>query len=733
MSAHGTDERQDRGQREAYERYLRGMDASMRQKVALTAAHLLCVGKVADMGMGSGAGSEALAALYPELQVVGVDLDATMVDLAREKYRRSNLTFEKGDIAERVFENESLDGIFDSSVLHHVTSYGGYAYENARRALQNQVQALKPHGVLVVRDFLAPEAREVTLDVPTTDGDETDNPRSCSTAALMRLFAREFRSLHATPGCDVREEKSPEAGWARFRMSLRIATEFVLRKDYRQDWEMEIKEEYTYFSQAEFESIFGGEGLRVLASTPLRNPWIVKNRFENKFRIADAETGAPLEWPSTNYLIAGERVRPGEGVRFAEMGSAAPIGFLKMTHYRSSKDGLVRDLVRRPHMTFDVIPHFSHDGDLFVIARMSYPRPILASERASRAIDESQRPHYVTEPLSVIAEDKPLGQTVEEMLNARAKITTGQIRAFREGSTYYPSPGGSQEEVRSVFVEVEPRFVEEELPNASGVSTTGRIRAIEAEQVLRAAQVGGLPDARLELNVYDLFLRLGRAPGPWIGETITLREAAPPRETTTLATLHQRPPRRHFAPVPASESTKFLTLMAGLFEEHDASGRVIATANREYVLPSNLGTNTMACALLLRAKDQVWIGVDDDDLPAAQCFVGNSELLVAPAWRLPKEIAKTSEARAWIAARAVVEYGVSTGAVYELGGRYHPSTGMSPELVFPVAIEVTDAASAKGLVWFPLRDAVGNAVKQVADGHLRVVALRAAHALGLFG
>ena len=64
---------QDRGDDSAYERYLRAMDASMKQKVALTAAHLLCRGRVADMGMGSGGGSRALAALYPELEVIGVD------------------------------------------------------------------------------------------------------------------------------------------------------------------------------------------------------------------------------------------------------------------------------------------------------------------------------------------------------------------------------------------------------------------------------------------------------------------------------------------------------------------------------------------------------------------------------------------------------------------------------------------------------------------------------------
>lgn len=57
---------QHRGDRNAYRRYLAGMDASMRQKVALTAAHLLSESTVADMGMGSGSGSHTLAALYPD-------------------------------------------------------------------------------------------------------------------------------------------------------------------------------------------------------------------------------------------------------------------------------------------------------------------------------------------------------------------------------------------------------------------------------------------------------------------------------------------------------------------------------------------------------------------------------------------------------------------------------------------------------------------------------------------
>jgi ubiquinone/menaquinone biosynthesis C-methylase UbiE len=123
-----------RGARDAYQRYLAGMDASMRQKVALTAAHLLCRGRVADMGMGSGAGSQALAALYPQLEVVGVDVDPTMVALARERYALPNLSFVVGDVATQVFDDATLDGVFDSSVLHHVTTRTPHAPSPCRPA-----------------------------------------------------------------------------------------------------------------------------------------------------------------------------------------------------------------------------------------------------------------------------------------------------------------------------------------------------------------------------------------------------------------------------------------------------------------------------------------------------------------------------------------------------------------------------------------------------------------------
>jgi SAM-dependent methyltransferase len=729
-----TYDEQARGERAAYERYLAGMDASMRQKVALTAAHLLCEGRIADMGMGSGQGSHALAALYPRLEVVGVDIDSTMVALAREQYRLPNLSFVAGDIARPVFPEAAVDGIFDSSVLHHVTSFGGYRHENAAEALEEQVRQLRPRGVLVVRDFLDPGAAPVWLDVPANDGDEGKAPATCSTAALLERFAGEFKSLDPRPGFPLARDEDaahlpPVApGWRRYGLSHKHAVEFVLRKDYRRDWVSEVKEEYTYFTQAEFEALFARLGLRMLASTPVRNPWIVRHRFAGRFVLRD-RAGQVLEAPATNYVIVGEKVPAGEGVAFRAGAAAAPRGFLRMEHHRHRATGQVFDLAARPHPTLDIIPFFAWDDRLYVLARTSYPRPILAG---AAAIDGARPPGYVAEPLSVVQSELPIGQTLEAALTRAAGIAPEDIRRTIAGTTYYPSPGGLMEEVRSVLVEIAPAFASKEGGSGSGFSTSGHVRPIEACQLLRAAQVGGLPDARLELNVYELLLRLQSPRGPWIGEALKIVTPVPGLAVTPIEELLARPGRRAF--VRSDQSAGFLQLGATTFEELDGQGRVLASQVLEHVAPVRLGTSTIAVALLARAGDEVVMALDEDDLPAAQGFRGNSDLFVAPAWRLPREITNASAGRGWVAARVAGEYGVTVGETWDLGGAYRPSPGLTPETVFPLALEVTAvdgvAAGHRRLCWAPLRGLVARRA-ELPDGHLRVLLLRAAHALGL--
>ncbi|MBL4683784.1 MAG: class I SAM-dependent methyltransferase [Nannocystaceae bacterium] len=714
------------------------MDASMQQKVALTAAHLLCMGKMADMGMGSGTGSFSLAALYPGLSVVGVDVSEEMVAIARQRYTLPNLSFVVGDIATPVFEPGTLDGILDSSVLHHVTTFTDYDHQAAAAALAVQAKALKPGGVLIVRDFLAPAtAQDATwLDVPTDDGqddgqDSGGQPTTCSTAALLERFALEFRPLSAAPGLPlarVAEGEGPPlaAGRRRYRLTRRVAVEFILRKDYRRDWDTEIKEEYTYFDQDQFERQFATLGLRTLASTPIRNPWILANRYVDKFSWWSTE-GAALELPATNYVIVGERVGPGQGVAWRHH-PCEPIGFLKLEHFRHRQSGAVRDLVRRPHLTVDAVPWFEQDDDIRVLARMSYPRPLLTLGDGD-SLDGSRAPGWLTEPLTVIADDKPFAQTLEDALVQRVGIPAESIRRFEPGVTYYPSPGGIQEEVRSMFVEIEPIFTRVELPNSSGFSTSGRVGAIEARQLLRAAQVGGLPDARLEMGVYELLRRRRRSVGPWIGAAINATACTSALPLADPCELAQRPHRRVFARV--DQGAGFLQLKSVTIEELDGESRRLNQRQLEYVVPGPLSTRTASVALLAVVNGRALIGVVDDDLPAAQCIGGHSEILVLPAWRLPRSITSTTPARAWLAQRLTSQYGLQLGQVWELGGRYHPSPGSTPEVVHPMAWEVvagTDAAD--GLHWIAIEELLPHAALLV-DGHLRIAVYRLAHALGL--
>ena len=79
------------------------------------------------------------------------------------------------------------------------------------------------------------------LDLPDDDGDQSDDPARCSTAALYRRFSGEFRKLADKPGfeLDPAGEGSAEAGFVRFRTTRKLATEFLLRKDYRADFMLE--------------------------------------------------------------------------------------------------------------------------------------------------------------------------------------------------------------------------------------------------------------------------------------------------------------------------------------------------------------------------------------------------------------------------------------------------------------------------------------------------------------
>src|SRR4030095_14011594 len=80
-------------------------------------------------------------------------------------------------------------------------------------------------------------------------------------------------------------------------------------------------------------------------------------------------------------------------------------------------------------------------------------------------------------------------------------------------------------------------------PNYTSFRSAGTVRELDALQVLRASHVGGMFDARLEINIYHLLERLGRGAGPWIGAPIKL--SSQPGENLPATTFDRLVLDRH--------------------------------------------------------------------------------------------------------------------------------------------------------------------------------------------
>lgn len=728
-------EKQHRGGHGAYEAYFAGMDASMQQKVALTTAHFPARGRIADMGSGSGRGTYDLASLYQGLELVGVDINPVSVEMSRAQYRRPNLSYVVGDIAEMVFPAASLDGILDSSVLHHVTSFNGFDVGRVHATLDNQVAQLKTGGVIIIRDFVIPDGPEkVALDLPTGDGADAGEVAALSTAALFELFARNWRSSVNPHGpFAFTRSPSPRAGFARFELSLRAAAEFILRKDYRADWDAELLEEYTYLSQREFEAAFRARGLRVVASMPIWNPWIVQNRFEGRFHLSDA-AGEPLPFPPTNYLIVGEKVQERAGVELSERARrtiSAP-GFLSLTMHRHVETGEVFELAERPHQTIDVVPWHASGGQIFVHAKKDFPRPIVNACADEPRLNSANFSGYITEPISaIIAESGEIAaEEIYRVLKERGGFEREEIVEVGERFAYFTSPGGVNERVIAQLVEVKPREAPFSFSNYTPYTDAGTVREMDATQVLRACHVGGMFDARLEINIYRLLRQLGRTQGPWIGAPLELATQPAP---LALPSRHDErltePARAVFVRDANPLQPTFLELREGAFAEQDNEGRTLAEARFEYVLPRHLSASTLVALPVLKTADGIFVGIERRDLPAVQSFHGGSGIATAPAWRLPATIKRLSESPSFLAEAMRRDFNVSMLRAWELGGAYFPTPGVTPEIVYPYAVEVkAEEAFAAALHFLPL-DALRDALNEFQDAHLLIAANRLLHAL----
>ncbi len=100
-------------------------------------------GKVIEIGCGSGYGSKLISHYFSPKEIYGIDIDEKMIELAK-KNKPLHATFSVGDVTNLLFKDNSIDGVFDFVILHHISNW--------KKAIDEIYRVLKKGGQVFIED-----------------------------------------------------------------------------------------------------------------------------------------------------------------------------------------------------------------------------------------------------------------------------------------------------------------------------------------------------------------------------------------------------------------------------------------------------------------------------------------------------------------------------------------------------------------------------------------------------
>ncbi|MDY0009258.1 MAG: class I SAM-dependent methyltransferase [Bdellovibrionales bacterium] len=680
----------------ARERLVIEMPEFIQRKAALISAHFLLPAgsRIVDMACETGEVTYALALLNPRTEIIGIDRDAKSIEFARKNYRLPNLSFRQTDIGIPDLEDDSVDGIINSNVLHRVYSHWGYNADEVFNLLEKQIRKLKVGGTMLIRDYMLPADDEfVLMELPNLPSRGMD-PRSLSDADLLVQFSQTSRPM--ADGCEgffIEEMMPRREGTRLFRLMHKWALEFIHRKNSRSNWEQELREEYTFATYQDFRREFARLGMRMVFSAPYWNPWVVKNCFKGRFQMYTQDY-VPMGNPATNYFIIAQKVADKQSLVLEERRpSQKPVGDLQIMIVRDKNSGQLHELVKRPGEYCDVVPYrITPDNRLVVYVRSGYPRPIVnAVHRGSYNIDGKKWSGHLIEPITMdtvnmtddIEENRKM---IFDYVRGYASLRPKTDESWYVGDTYFPSPDRIDEAIEPVFVEVEnPQKTSWPIQKDSEVNFTeiGTITELEATDILLAAQVGLLPEPRLELHVFELMSRYQMTLPRWVGAQLPETTDAREKGRDAEEMLEDVQPAEF-----EEEKKGAITLkpVKSVFVEEGKVGRGtrgLSAQDIEFIVTED-GIENIAVVIPLTRDwdDNLLVALEPKILPVPNRLGGDGAMLNAPSFVLPKNVRSVEDAKLFIANK----FGVPTEQVGQLGESYFTHTGVTPQRVYPFVV-----------------------------------------------
>lgn len=268
--------------------YVAGMERSIPEKEKLMP--YVKEGIILEIGCGAGTVLELLSKNFPRSVIAGLDNSEQMLSVAKErKYSSPDVTVSYGDALVKQFEDESLDTIIMSSVLHEVYSYNNYQRDALEKALSNACEMLVPGGRLIIRDGIMPNPDIYYLKFKNDE-----------TRAAFKKFADDFvpRKISYSFASD---SGFPKLGSA-------DAYEFLSKYFYTENWAVEVKEQFGILRLSDYCGVLEKNGMQIVDAYSYLIDFL-KCKYEKDVSLLEKKDGIyiPAEYPDSTAIVIGEK------------------------------------------------------------------------------------------------------------------------------------------------------------------------------------------------------------------------------------------------------------------------------------------------------------------------------------------------------------------------------------------------------------------------------------------
>jgi ubiquinone/menaquinone biosynthesis C-methylase UbiE len=705
---------------------LKNVPNAIIRRAWFTMAHLVLAkgANVLDIRCQTGIITYTMAALNPEINFVGMDRDITFVDKAKKKYSLPNLKFIGGEVEANFIPKGSVDAIVNSFTLHEIYSENNCSEKAVMRSLERQFELLKDNGYVFIQGhFMSPEEDYVLLEIR----EETRNRKfrtRVSDIELLTLYSEHARSRDNDNYRGFYLEELP-ARFPRtrlFRLPSKWAHEFVLRRDNRkkwlselhheftsrdqkrQKWLDEIHKEYTFFTPHDFDRTLKNNGARILYTAPYWDEQIIKNRF-NKIRFYH-EDGSPMSAWETSFVIVAQKK---QGERSLLIQERKPCRNenpnLRITAMHSELDGIITDIVSRDMHLSEILPYrVTDDNKLHVMIHEGIARALSnIVPRRSPNIDGKKWSGHMTEAISLPKEMiEKLDHTHFRSTLNFAKDYIGLVpkmgSLFEQGPGFYPAPNTIDEHIQTYYLNVKqldtpipPKII---LEDADGFSIRGRIREIDAQQILNAIGVGFIPSSRLELQILALYEKLEIPYQAWADCPLTL-QTEEPEKTTKLDEIIAKYASEDVRYKERPGTTGQIKAVQSVFVDEgqvDDGIKGLASRDMDFILHEENSMNTaVVLPLTKKINGEVMAGIVEQYLPVPQRYKGNGYTVSCPSFNIPTDITNFEMARKYIAD----QFEVPVECVARMGESFYSHIGVMPQRIYPFAVSTAGVSGYK--------------------------------------